>query len=70
MLVTSLEMATFGEQNRLSGGGDAIFRHSMTERGVLGALILALVIAIALVCRDALELAKPAEDTEPLSLST
>jgi hypothetical protein len=34
---------------------------------VLGALILALVIAVALVRRYAPELAKPAEDAEPLS---
>jgi uncharacterized membrane protein (DUF373 family) len=70
MLVISLEMASRSEENRLSGQGEAIFRHSMTELGVLGALILALVIAVALVRRYAPELAKPAEDAEPLSPGT
>lgn len=65
MLVISLEMATLSQQNRLSERGEAIFRHSMTELGVLGALILALVISIALVRRYAPALAKSAED-EPL----
>ncbi|HKT48435.1 MAG TPA: phosphate-starvation-inducible PsiE family protein [Candidatus Acidoferrales bacterium] len=57
ILVISLEMATLTEQTRYSEAGDALFRHSMTELGILGALILALVISIVLVRRYAPSLA-------------
>ena len=52
MLVITLEAADLTKPDRWAGGGDTIFRASMLELALLGALIFVLVISITLLRRS------------------
>jgi uncharacterized membrane protein (DUF373 family) len=52
ILVISLEMATLTKETTWSNDGASIFRSSMIELGLLGALVFVLVLSIVLLRRN------------------